>query len=304
MFLALGVGAWSAAIFHFMIHAFFKALLFLGAGSVIFLLHEEHDMFKMGGLRKKLPIVFITFLIGSASLAALPLITAGFYSKDQILWLAWSANNGSGWLWLAGFFGAFITSLYTFRMIFLTFFGEVKTHPTHKPGPLMTIPIVILAVLSLIGGFIELPENFGKFHVFSNLLNQVLPVTILKNESASELLFQVFSAIISITGVYVAYRLFFKKNALGSLINHSRISDFFYRGWGFDRFYDVVFVQPVIWLANIDKSDFIDLFSKGIASSASYFNKLLSYTQNGKVRWYAMTFAIGIVLIIIIMLNL
>ena len=94
MFLALGIGAWSAAIFHFMIHAFFKALLFLAAGSVILLLHEEHDMFRMGGLRKKLPTVFITFLIGGASLSALPLITAGFYSKDQILWFSWSSETG------------------------------------------------------------------------------------------------------------------------------------------------------------------------------------------------------------------
>ena len=124
MFLALGLGAWSAAIFHFMIHAFFKALLFLAGGAVIILLHEEHDIFKMGGLRKKMPVIFWTFLIGSASLAALPLVTAGFYSKDQILWFAWSSGNGSPWLWIAGFVGAFLTSLYTFRMVFITFFGE------------------------------------------------------------------------------------------------------------------------------------------------------------------------------------
>ncbi len=104
-------------------------------------------MFKMGGLRKKLPVIFITFLIGGASLSALPLITAGFYSKDQILWLAWSSGMGSKWLWLAGISGAFITSLYTFRMIFLTFFGELKIQPAHKPGQLMTIPLVTLACI-------------------------------------------------------------------------------------------------------------------------------------------------------------
>ena len=189
-------------------------------------------------------------------------------------------------------------------MIFLTFFGEVKTEPSHKPGAFMTIPLIILAGLSLLGGFIELPENFGNFHIFSNLINQVLPITILKNESVSELIFQALSAIISLTGIYLAYLFFFKKNAIGSLINHSRLSNFFYKGWGFDRIYDVVFVQPIIWLADIDKADFIDFFSKGIAAAASYSNKLLSNTQNGKVRWYAMSLAIGIVLIIIIMLNL
>ena len=172
MFLAMGIGAWSAAVFHFMIHAFFKALLFLSAGAVIHLLHDEHDMFKMGGLRKKMPVIFITFLIGGASLSALPLITAGFYSKDQILWFGWSSVTSSHWLWLAGITGALLTSLYTFRMIFITFFGEVKTEPVHKPGLLMTIPLIILAVLSLVGGFIEMPENMGPVHLFSKLFDR------------------------------------------------------------------------------------------------------------------------------------
>ncbi|MFN2185563.1 MAG: NADH-quinone oxidoreductase subunit L, partial [Anaerolineae bacterium] len=118
MFLALGVGAWSAAIFHFMTHAFFKALLFLGAGTIIISLHHEHDMFKMGGLRREMPTTFWTFLIGSASLAAIPLVTAGFYSKDQILWASWASETGSAWLWTAGLIGALLTSLYAFRMVF------------------------------------------------------------------------------------------------------------------------------------------------------------------------------------------
>jgi NADH-quinone oxidoreductase subunit L len=304
MFLALGVGAWSAAIFHFMIHAFFKALLFLGAGVVILLLHEEHDMFKMGGLWKKLPVVFFTFLIGSASLAALPLVTAGFYSKDQILWFAWSASNGSTWLWLAGFFGAFITSLYTFRMIFITFFGEVKTEPSHKPGNFMIIPMIVLAILSLVGGFVELPENFGAVHLFSKFVNIVLPVTVLKHGSSFELQFQFLSAIVSLTGIFIAYLLFFRRNKLAESFSHSRLSNFFYKGWAFDWIYDRLFVMPVVWLSEIDKNDFIDLWSKGVAAFASYINSLLSFTQNGKLRWYAMALAIGIVLIITIMLKL
>jgi len=117
MFLALGVGAWSAAIFHFMIHAFFKALLFLAAGAVIMALHHEHDMFKMGGLKKKLPIIYWTFLIGASSLAALPIITAGFYSKDEILWLSLAGENGNIYFFLVALLGAFVTSIYTFRMV-------------------------------------------------------------------------------------------------------------------------------------------------------------------------------------------
>ena len=180
MFLALGVGAWSAAVFHFMIHAFFKALLFLGAGVVILVLDEEHDIFKMGGLRKKMPVVFYTFLIGSASLSALPLITAGFYSKDQILWYSFSSQSGNSLLWLAGITGALLTALYSFRMIFITFYGEAKTQPTFLPGKLMTVPLIILAVLSLVGGFIELPASIGNIHLFSNLVDNTLPAVVTK----------------------------------------------------------------------------------------------------------------------------
>jgi NADH-quinone oxidoreductase subunit L len=304
MFLALGVGAWSAAIFHFMIHAFFKALLFLGAGVVILLLHEEHDMFKMGGLWKKMPVVFFTFLIGSASLAALPLITAGFYSKDKILWFAWSSGNGNWLLWFAAFAGALLTSLYTFRMIFITFFGEAKLEPSRKPGLLMVIPLVILAALSIIGGFIELPENMGNFQPFSKFLAGVLPAVTVVHQANSELLFQVLSAIISLTGIYLAYLFYLRKSSLGESLSNSRINGFFYKGWGFDWLYDRLFVRPVVWLSEIDKNDFIDLFYTGIARTTGFFNILLSRTQSGKLRWYVMALSIGIVLILTIMLSI
>lgn len=301
MFLALGVGAWSAAIFHFMIHAFFKALLFLAAGTVIVVMHEEHDMFKMGGLRKKIPIVFYVFLIGSASLAALPLITAGFYSKDQILWFTWSASNGNAWLWLAGIFGAFMTSVYTFRMVFITFFGEVKMEPSHQPGKLMIIPMIILAILSLIGGFIELPENFAGVHLFSNLIQTVLPKTSVL-PGPKEWLFQVFSAVISLLGVYVAYLLFYKKSKLSQAYHHSQLNTFFYNGWDFDRLYDTVFVNPLVWLSEINKKDFIDNIYTAIANVMLTLNRLLNKAQNGKLRWYVMVMAIGVVVIVTVML--
>src|SRR6478672_11411450 len=117
MFLALGVGAWSAAIFHFFTHAFFKALLFLAAGAVIESLHHEHNIFRMGGLRQRMPVVFGAFLAGSAALAALPLVSAGFYSKDQILWYAWNAQNGNAVLWFVALLGALLTAFYTTRLM-------------------------------------------------------------------------------------------------------------------------------------------------------------------------------------------
>ncbi len=303
MFLALGVGAWSAAIFHFMIHAFFKALLFLAAGVVILVLDEEHDIFKMGGLTKKLPGTYLTFLIGSASLSALPLITAGFYSKDQILWYAWSSENGSMWLWLAGFVGAFLTAMYTFRMVFITFFGETKTQPSRRPGKLMLIPMIILAVLSLIGGFIELPASWVNFHLFSDLLKKVLPAVSIGNEKIPETIFQLLSAVIVLSGVYLAYLFYLKKTMQLRSPVINRLGEFFYKGWGFDRLYDVVLVKPVVWLSEIDSKDFIDLFFTGIASIAMLFNRILSYTQNGKLRWYIVALVIGIVFILTIMIN-
>jgi NADH:ubiquinone oxidoreductase subunit 5 (subunit L)/multisubunit Na+/H+ antiporter MnhA subunit len=129
MFLALGVGAFSAAIFHFLTHAFFKSLLFLCAGVVIRYCNEEHDIFKMHGLRKNMPFVFIAFLIGSCSLAALPFITAGFFSKDEIILSAWSSSMGGKWLWLCAEVGAFLTALYTFRLLFKVFFGSALRGP-------------------------------------------------------------------------------------------------------------------------------------------------------------------------------
>jgi len=303
MFLALGVGAWSAAIFHFMIHAFFKALLFLGAGVVILVLDEEHDIFKMGGLRKKMPVVFYTFLIGSASLSALPLITAGFYSKDQILWYSFSSQSGGLLLWIAGIAGAFMTALYSFRMIFITFYGEEKTEPTFLPGKLMTIPLMILAALSLIGGFLELPASIGNIHLFSDLVNNTLPVVVTKGEDHNELLFQALSAIIALTGIYVAYIVYFKKPAISAPFSHSRLNRFFEKGWGFDKLYDTIFVRPIVWLSDIDKNDFFDLWNIGLSRLALLLNRMLSTTQNGKMRWYILSFVIGIAIILTYLLS-
>jgi NADH-quinone oxidoreductase subunit L len=303
MFLALGVGAWSAAVFHFMIHAFFKALLFLAAGVVILVLDEEHDIFKMGGLRKKMPVVFWTFLIGSASLSALPLVTAGFYSKDQILWYSFSSQSGSVILWLAGIIGALLTALYSFRMIFITFFGEAKTEPSFLPGKLMTIPLIILAVLSVIGGFVELPTSIGNIHLFSNLVDNTLPAIITKGEEHSELVFQAISAIIALSGIYIAYLVYFKKPSLSEPFSHSRLNKFFEKGWGFDKLYDTLVVRPIVWLSVVDKNDFFDLWNKGLSSLALLFNRLLSVTENGKLRWYLLSFAIGIAIILTYMLS-
>ena len=304
MFLAMGIGAWSAAVFHFMIHAFFKALLFLSGGAVIHLLNDEHNIFKMGGLRKSMPVVFITFLCGAASLSALPLITAGFYSKDQILWFGWSSSLSSHLLWIAGITGALLTSLYTFRLVFIAFYGEMKIRPLHRPGKLIAVPIIILAVLSLIGGFIEMPENMGPVHLFTTLFTKTLPAVKINGPGNSELLFQIISAVISTGGVYIAYLLFYKGSHIVSFFRAGKINKFFLEGWGFDKLYNFMFVRPVVWLSEIDRKDFVDLIYKTTALGTEYFNQLLSKTQNGKLRWYVLFLTAGVVIIITLMITL
>jgi NADH-quinone oxidoreductase subunit L len=301
MFLALGVGAWSAGIFHFMIHAFFKALLFLSAGAVIMVLHHEHDMFKMGGLKNKIPVIYWTFLIGAGSLAALPFITAGFYSKDQILWLAWAGEKGNVLFFLAALLGAFITSVYTFRMVFVTFFGEAKTHVGHPTGKSIAIPLIVLAILSLIGGFIELPHNIAHVELFSDLLKPVLPaVEVREGVESSEWIMQVVAALVSLSGVYLAYYFYLKRPYLPGKIKSatSDLHQLWLSGWGFDRLYDMVFVRPYVFLATINKNDVIDKMYAGIVSVAEFFHRIFAYTQSGLMRWYVMGIVIGAILIL------
>jgi NADH-quinone oxidoreductase subunit L len=304
MFLALGVGAFSAAVFHFMIHAFFKALLFLAAGAVIIALHHEHNIFKMGGLKSKMPLIYWTFLIGSASLASLPLITAGFYSKDLILWSAWSSTKGNTWLWAAGLLGAFITAIYTFRMVFITFFGEQKTEIGYTSGKLIKIPLVILAVLSIIGGFIELPGTLGHITLFSGFLENTLPSVSLTGESLlEEGIFQAIAGMTALAGLYISYLLYLRRK-VSEEMSKGAVHKFFYSGWGFDWLYDKIFVKPTIFLAHINRNDFIDLFYNGLAAVTAFIHRILSRTQTGKLRWYAMGLAAGAILTITIIVFL
>jgi NADH-quinone oxidoreductase subunit L len=309
MFLALGVGAWSAAIFHFMTHAFFKALLFLGAGVIILGLHEEHNMFKMGGLRKQLPLTFWTFLVASSSLAALPLVTAGFYSKDLILWDAWSSSSGSPWLWAAGLVGALLTSLYTFRMVFITFFGDAKQEVHKRPGWRMQIPLIVLGVLSVVGGFVELPDTLGNVPLFTNFMHTALPALARTSAGVSaELILQIIAAVVSLTGILAAYLLFIRAPNLVSSAVRTAWGDvlhrFWFAGWGFDWLYSTLIVRPFAWLAHVNKDDVIDLIYQGIAWLSQALHHLFSLTQTGKVRWYAMGIAAGAVVTIAIVVFL
>jgi len=301
MFLALGVGAWSAAIFHFMIHAFFKALLFLAAGTVIICLHHEHNMFRMGGIRKELPVVFWTFVIGSASLAALPLVSAGFYSKDLILWYSMAGENGHTILWLMALLGAFTTAIYTFRMVFVTFYGTQKTHITYRPGKLIHVPLITLAVFSVIGGFIELPHSFGHFTLFSDFVNKSLPEISMRIENTgTEILFQIIAALTALLGIYIAYYFYILKPQITLNLRYSSsgafLHDLWLNGWGFDKAYAWLLVNPILVFSKINKNDFIDLIYTGIARVNVLLNHSFSYIQNGNLRWYAMGIVFGTII--------
>jgi NADH-quinone oxidoreductase subunit L len=304
MFFAMGIGAWSASVFHFMIHAFFKALLFLSGGAVIHLLHDEHDIFRMGGLRKRMPVVFYTFLAGAASLAALPLITAGFYSKDAILWFGYASDLSSPLLWICGLIGSLLTSLYIFRLVFIVFYGEARMEPSHEPGIFISIPIITLAVLSIIGGFVEMPQNLGPVHLFSRLFGQELPQVNITRPENSELLIQIISMIVSVGGIYLAWIIFYKKPTFAAGFRNTAIDRFFLTGWKFDSLYNGLIVRPYRWLAEINRHDFIDKINSLIAKAALLVNSVFSLTQNGRLRWYVLSITIGIFILLTFIISL
>ncbi|MFO0753839.1 MAG: NADH-quinone oxidoreductase subunit L [Thermodesulfovibrionales bacterium] len=302
MFLALGVGAWSAALFHFMTHAFFKALLFLGAGAVIMSLHHEHDMGKMGGLRAQLPLTFWTFLIGASSLSALPVVTAGYYSKDLILHTVGTSESGSPWLWGAGVLGTFLTSLYSFRMVFLTFFGEAKGRVSGKPGPLMQAPLVVLSFFSLVAGLVEMPSLFAHagldVHLFTRFLQTALPGTTaapmpLSHEIGKETLIEA----VELGGILIAYVLFLAKPGISGAVARTRWGEAIRRlwraGWGFDRLYSLLFITPFVRGSRANREDAVDLPYVGMIWAGLRTNGFLSRTQSGKVRWYAAGIGLG-----------
>lgn len=308
MFLALGVGAWSAAIFHFFTHAFFKALLFLAAGAVIETLHHEHNIFKMGGLRKKMPVIYYTFLVGAAALAALPLVTAGFFSKDQILWYAWSADGGHPALWAAALLGAFVTAFYSTRLILVVFWGDMKTTPGHLPGGAMTIPLIILAFFSIAAGWIEWPHNLLHVALFSEQVQHVLPATNLKVNLPPELIFQLIAVAVSLTGIYTGYVLYYGQSPLLARWQQSpglmSVRNFLLKGWQFDQLYDTILVKPFLFITGINKSDVSDKLYTAIADANLHLNKLFSLSQNGSLRWYVTGVLVGILFIITLQLLL
>jgi len=295
MFMALGVGAWSAAIFHLMTHAFFKALLFLSAGSVILALHHEQDIFKMGGLWRKLPVPFWSMVIGSAALAAVPL-TSGFFSKDLIELSAWDYRFGGEWFWALASLGAFLTALYSTRMIFITFFGEAHTEvdPAKQAGLNMSLPLIILATLAIVGGWFGLAP-----------LASVLPDGGLHDTHHGWL--PILTAAVPMLGLVLGVLIFGPRRLnVDAWVNSTlgeRLRRFWLGGWGFDTLYDAVLVKPIVALAERTPRDIVDRAYDFIAWVARALHRAFALTQTGRLRWYAVNMAAGAVLVLLIVLG-
>ena len=303
MFLALGAGAWAAAIYHFVTHALFKSSLFLSAGVLIVKLNGEHNIFKMGGLRKVFPGTFRAFTAASMTLAAIPPLTLTFNSKDLILNTVWASSEASQGLWLCGVFGAFLTAAYSFRMLYVVFGGEMRTRPTGKPTAIMFIPLLILAFLAAISGLPELISNVFGVKTFYQFLQTSLPEPVINvSLPAHVFLMQFFYAFESVAAIgltYVLYR--YGRNILSTATNTflgSVFTGFVFAGFGFDWIYRWIFVKPYIWITRINKNDVMDWITKANIHLFRGSNYVLSELQNGNLRWYVGGIGIGAMILL------
>jgi NADH-quinone oxidoreductase subunit L len=302
MFLAIGLGAFPAAIFHVFTHAFFKACLFLGAGSVIHALAGEQDMRKMGGLRSHMPTTYRTYVIAALAISGAPL-TAGFFSKDLILWQAFS--HGAIGLWIVGWITAGMTAFYMFRQLFMVFHGELRaggparTH-LHESPPSMTLPLVVLALGSIFSGWLGAPE-----YLWGSKWDRWLAPVFGAQEAhhgSMETEMIVTAATLALVGVaiYLAYRRYGRAGAIIAQEGESRagaLYRFLLNKYYIDELYDRVIVRPFTalsgWLARVFDPSVIDGIANGIAGTARHASVLWQGLQTGNVQHYLVGFLVG-----------
>jgi NADH-quinone oxidoreductase subunit L len=313
MFVAAGVGAFSAGIFHLMTHAFFKALLFLGAGSVIHAMSGEQDLMKMGGLRKYTPVTFWTMMAATLAISGIfPL--AGFFSKDEILWSAWI--GGHPVIWFVGLLTAGLTAFYMFRLVFLTFFGEGRfseevRHHLHESPSSMTVPLVILGVLSVAGGFIGLPAWLGSnrfFHFLEPSLRFAHHGDHGHHEAshAVEMGFAGLSIAVALIGIFIAYRLYIKRpDAASALADRMKgLHRLLFRKYYVDEIYDGAIVHPTLnastsLLWKVADAGLIDGAVNGAGGTIKGIGSVLKRVQNGLIRSYAAWILLGTVAVLL-----
>ncbi|WP_270088749.1 NADH-quinone oxidoreductase subunit L [Sphingobacterium sp. SYP-B4668] len=311
MFLGLGVGAFTGAFFHVLTHAFFKALLFLGAGSVIHAMSDEQDMRKMGGLKKKLPITYVTMLIGTIAIAGIPPLS-GFFSKDEILAFAFAENK---LLWTFGFIAALFTAFYMFRLLYLTFFGTFRGSQKQKEhlheSPLtMTFPLIVLAILAAIGGVMNVPEAIGGGHKLANFLapvfseGQSIKGTI-HIDHQTEIVLMVVSALAAIIMAVVTYIRYVKKGYIpkSDALEDNGLHRLSYQKLYVDELYDSVIVKPLNSFSKflykiVDRSG-IDGIVEGVAQFFVTSGKGIRQLQNGQVGFYIFMMVVAVIVLFV-----
>ena len=308
----MGVGAFTAGIFHVMTHAFFKALLFLGSGSVIHAMHHEQDMMKMGALRKKLPITYLTMMAGTLAIAGIPFFS-GFFSKDEILWKAFSSPLGGGVFWALGFLTAGLTSFYMFRMMYLTFHGNsrvdshLQSHLHESPWS-MTGPLMILAVLSIFGGFFGVPHAL---HFLPNGMELYFHDFFAKlpgeahGSVDTEIMLMILSVVLALFGWFWARRMYSGSLEAARRLcgSWSTLYDLSLNKWYVDEIYQALIVTPgrllsthLLWQA-FDKN-VIDRSVNGSGVISRGAGGLIRGLQDGVMQTYALIFAIGTLTVI------
>ena len=309
MFVALGAGSFTAAMFHLTTHAFFKALLFLAAGSVIHALSGEQNILKMGGLRHKIPVTFWVFLIGSLAISGIPPF-AGFFSKDMILV---GAFENSPLLWAVSVLVALMTSFYIFRLLFVVFWGEARQkedhhHPVHESPKTMTVPMMILAGLSVVGGLIGVPHLLGGSDRILEYLSPIFAAsTALKNANheisvQTELLLMIVPLLLILGMIYLAYSMFVKKPVTDQINQKSVIERLIYNKFYIDEHYQVFILQPIsklsVFFHDVIEVKIIDRFVNNIGKTVVWTGKNIRYMQTGNVGVYLFFMVISIILIL------
>ncbi|MNE08002.1 NADH-quinone oxidoreductase subunit L [compost metagenome] len=310
LFVALGMGAYTAAMFHVTTHAFFKALLFLGSGSVIHAMSDEQDIRKMGGLRKKIPITHFTFLIGTLAISGIPLLS-GFYSKDEIIGHAFESHK---FVYLALMFSSALTAIYMFRLYFVTFFGTFRgtheqEHHVHEGPASMTLPLIILAILSIFGGLLNLPGVFlhNGAHWLSHHYAQNVDGLKTMGEHAdpnTTLMLMIAAGAMAVIIAIVTYIVYVKKNSLPK-------EDAQLKGWEkasamklyFDEIYDFLFVKPTLWLsekgAHYFEGAFLHRSVVGLGKTIGKSGDLIRKIQTGRTDNYILWMVFGIIGLIV-----
>lgn len=326
MFVAMGVGAYAAGIFHLMTHAFFKGLLFLGAGSVMHAMSGELDLRNMGGLRKKTPITYWTFFIACLAIAGIPGFS-GFFSKDEILWKAFSSPGGDLWIWLLGALTAGMTAFYMFRLFFSTFHGECRAseevkHHIHESPRVMTIPLMILAALSLVGGYVGIPHVLGGHNAIEQFLAPVLgPAMSAKtalrfdivasawaasggggDEAALELALMVASVLIALLGIALAYLFYLKHPAWADRFT-ARFTGLYrwvHNKYFVDELYEALFVRGTLktgaFLLKVADGWIIEGMVNGTAAWVKRTGEKMRKAETGYVQEYAFGIILGAVI--------